>query len=322
MTISDQQMKALHLEGGNYFDDMRIDISESHHRFANLTRHYKSIKRSKYRNIVKLYLTGLGIWLGIHESLVVNGIRRRWLDDFRCYWSDILDGRPFCNTLDFFMLLHDYRKRQQHTSQSEWDDPAQHLSNWQNPSQIYSTLHNVRKFATHPIVSLNLWKKVSKGARILEYGCYLAPYYNCYREFFSHLGCKWILADIPNYPFHYAKYLYRNDAELDFITINSVDFTNPLGDAADFDAIILTTVLEHLDNPLFVSEYLLERLKPGGLFVFDYIKSKGTGLDHPNAVEMREDCIKRILEKTQIVSGKINDINESIGLCIAKKKTA
>lgn len=37
MIIEEQQVKALHLEGGNYFDDMRIDISESHRRFANLT---------------------------------------------------------------------------------------------------------------------------------------------------------------------------------------------------------------------------------------------------------------------------------------------
>ena len=321
MTNSDTQMKALHLEGGNYFDDMRIDISESHHRIANLHRNSKSIKRSKYGNIVKLYLTRLGIRFGIYEFLVVNGISRRWLDDFRSYWSDLLDGRPLWNTIEFFMLLHEYRKRQQHTSQLEWDDAGQHLANWQHISQIYSTLHFVRKLAVHPIVNNNLWRKVSKSGRILEYGCSLAPYYYCYREFFSHLGCKWILADIPNYPFHYAKYLYRNDLEVDFVTINAADFKNPLGEASDFDVIILTTVLEHLDNPLLVSEYLLNRLKLGGLLVFDYIKSEGTGLDHPKALEMREDCLKSILERTQVIYGRINDINKSIGLCIAQKKT-
>ena len=320
--FSDQHLKALHFEGGNFFDDMRIDISESHARLANLTRHTKSIKRSQYRNIVKLYLTGVSIRFGFHEFLIVNGIRRRWFDDFRHYWAEILNGRPLLNTLDFFMLLHDYRKRQQHTLQLDWDDPSQHLANWQHTSQIYSTLHNVRKLALHPLMTLKLWKNVPRGARILEYGCSLAPYYNCYREFFSHLGCHWILADIPNYPFHYAKYLYRDDAELDFITIQPVDFANPLGDTAEIDVIILTTVLEHLDDPAYVSEYLLERLKPDGLFVFDFIKSDATGLNHPNALELREDCIRRILEETQIVSGRIDDLNESIGLCIARKKTA
>ena len=217
------------------------------------------------------------------------------------------------------MLLHDYRKRQQHTSQLIWEDPIQHIANWQQSSEIYSVFHSVRKLATHPIVHLALWKKISKGSCVLEYGCSLSPYYNCYREFFSHLGCKWTLADIPNYPFHYAKYLYKNDADLDYITINATEFENPIGDAFGFDVIILTTVLEHLEDPLFVSEYLLKRLKTGGLFVFDFIKSDGKGLDHPNALEMRIKCIESILEKTQIISGKINDINESIDVCISKK---
>lgn len=320
MTLSNHNVKALHRKGGNYFDDMRVDIAESHRRFTNLPRNTKSIRRPRYRNIIKFYLTEIALRLNIYELLVVNGIRRRWLDDFRDYWSGILNGRPFWSTLDFFMLLHDYRKRQP-TYQLEWNDPTQHIANWQHPSQIYLTLHNVRKCAIQPIVCPSLWKRIVKGMHILEYGCSLAPYYYCYREFFSHLDCKWILADIPNFPFHYAKYLYRNDSDVEFLTINDSDFSNPLGEADGFDVIILTTVLEHLDNPLFVSEYLLKRLKIGGLFVFDYIKSEGKGLDHPKALEMRLDCLKSILAQTQIVYGKINDINESIGLCIAQKKT-
>lgn len=319
MTVSDENVKAVHLEGGNYFDDMRVDISKSHSSFDNLTRNTMSINRPRYRNLVKLYLTAVAERLGIHELMIVNGIRKRWLDDFRSYWSGILNGRPFCNTIDFFMLLHDYRKRQQYTLQLEWPDATQHLVNWQNPNQIYSTLHNVRMLATYPIICLALWKRVPRSARILEYGCSLAPYYNCYREFFSHLDCQWTLGDIPNFPFHYAKYLYRNDADVEFVTIKDSDFSNPLGEVGDFDVIIITTVLEHLDNPLFVSEYLLRRLKIGGLFIFDYIKSEGKGLDHPKALEMRQDCLKCILAQTEIVSGQINDINESIGLCIAQK---
>ena len=228
-------------------------------------------------------------------------------------WASFLEYYRF-----FYTAL---RLRQQYTSQLEWNDAEQHLENWQQTSQLYSTLHNVRKIATHPIINLKLWRKVSSGKRILEYGCSLAPYYYCYREFFSHLDCKWVLADIPNFPFHYAKYLYRNDSVAEFVTINAGDFSNPLGEYIDFDIVIVSNVLEHLDNPQIVSEYLLNRLKPNGFFVFDYIKSEGTGLDHPKALEMREDCIKYILEKTNLVYGIINDINKSIGLCIAQKKS-
>jgi hypothetical protein len=49
MTIADQDVKALHIKGGNYFDDMRIYISESHRRVDNLTRKAIRIKRQKYQ---------------------------------------------------------------------------------------------------------------------------------------------------------------------------------------------------------------------------------------------------------------------------------
>ena len=320
MTDPYQEIKAIHLGDGNYFDNMRIDISESHKRFSSLPRHIKSIKKPKCLNLFKLFLSMITLWLGLREFLVLNGLSKKWLDDFRSYWSKILNGRPFGSNLDFFMLLHDYRKRQQYTSQLNWDHPEQHIANWQNPDQIYSTLHFVRKITLNPVICLPLWKRISRSASILEYGCALAPYYYCYRNYFSYLECTWVLADIPNFPFHYAKYLYRNDKEVDFITIDAEDFTNPLGKMGKFDVIILTTVLEHLYDPLFVSEYLLERLKPGGLFIFDYIKSEGLGLDHPKAVEMREKCLKNILEKTQLIHGRIDDINQSINLCIMKKK--
>ncbi len=319
MKVQDD-IKAVHFEGGNYFDDIRIDIAESHRRFKNISRHTVKVKNLKFRNLIKLYFTRIALRLNIYEFFVMNGISRRWLSDFKKYWAEILNGRPFWNTLDFFMLLYDYRKRQQESSQLEWTTPSQHLSNWQQPKQIYSTLHSVRVCAENPIRCLELWKKVSKGMYILEYGCSLAPYYYCYHEFFSHLKCKWVLADIPNFPFHYAKYLYRNDPDLEFITINENDFLNPLKEVTAFDVIILTTVFEHLDNPLFVAEYLLKRLKKGGLFVFDYIKSEGKGLDHPKSLEMRTDCLKYILDKTNIIYGKIKNINESIGLCIGQKK--
>jgi 2-polyprenyl-3-methyl-5-hydroxy-6-metoxy-1,4-benzoquinol methylase len=103
------------------------------------------------------------------------------------------------------------------------------------------------------------------------------------------------LADIPNFPFHYAKYLYRNDLKLDFLTIFSKDFSDPLHSDEKFDVVILTTVLEHLDDPLFVSNH------PGGLI-------------------MRQECLKNILQRTRIVHGNAEDINKSVGLCIAIKK--
>ena len=278
MAISDQDVKAPYFPESNHFDDMRVDIAESHRRFSNLKRDAKKICRPRYENAIKLFLTRIALRLNLYEFLVVNGIMKGWLNDFENYWSNILNGRPFWNTLEFFMLLHDYRKRGQDVF--KLDNPEEHIATWQHPSQLYSTFHSVRKIAVNPIRNLNLFRRFTRGANVLEYGCWLAPYYNCYREFYSHLECKWTLADIPTFPFHYAKYLYGNDA----------------------------------------SEYLLNRLNTRGLFVFNYIKSEGEGLDHPNALEMREECVRSILDKTELVYGEIKDISLDIGFCIAQKK--
>lgn len=317
-----QDIRAVHLEGGNFFDDMRVDIAASHRRFDQLARGRRSTARPFLRNYLRYRLTSAALTLGIHEALVMNGIKRRWLEDFRDYWSNILGGRPLWSAHDFFLLLYDYRKRQQHTSALEWNDAAQHLKNWQRPCHLYLTLHTASRCALGPIPFPPFWKHLRRGLRVLEYGCSLAPYYHCYREFLSHLDCAWTLADIPNFPFHYARYLYRDDAGVDLVTIHDTDFANPLGDAGAFDVIILTTVLEHLDDPSFVSDYLLQRLKPGGLLVFDYIKSEGKGLDHPNALARRQECLKDILARTELVHGSIADPEASVGLCIARKRPA
>ena len=134
------------------------------------------------------------------------------------------------------------------------------------------------------------------------------------------MECQWVLADIPNFPFHYANFLYRNDSCTKLLTINAQYFVNPLREEGGGDVIIVTTVFEHLNNPLFISGYLLERLNAGGLLVFDFIKSEGHGLDHPNAVAEREEYLNNILEQVKIIKGNVSDISKSISRCIGVKK--
>ncbi len=223
--------------------------------------------------------------------------------------------------LDFFMLLHEYRKRQQHTVGLDWDSAEQHVANWQDPSQIYAILQNVRILATYPVPCPELWKQVPRGAKVLEYGCSLAPYYYSYREGYSHLDCQWSLLDLPNFPFHYARWLYRNDEGTECLTLTPESFRDPLGEAKDFDVIILTTVMEHLDDPMFIIEYLHERLNPGGLLLFDYVKSEGTGLDHPKALEERGRCLDYLKQHFEIIHGHIGDPSEDVGLCLGRKRS-
>ena len=315
---------AVHLPGGNYFDQMRIDLPASHTRLDNVNWVQRSIRQPWISNMLRLLATGFLIRLRLWEPLIMNGLVRTWFHDFMGYWHDVIGGRPIPTVADFNALLHDYRKGQQQVDQLEWADSTQHVVNWQDPIHIYQTFHNARKLALRPVIGLRLWKLIAARSRILEYGCSLAPYYYCYRRYFSHLRCSFVLADIPNFPFHYAKYLYGQDADVQFKTINPDDFADPLADASStdqtrFDTIILTTVFEHLDDPLFAATYLLDRLNPNGLFVFDYIRSEGLGLDHPNALETREATLTTILDRTEVVYGSVDDLEESIGFCIVRK---
>ena len=75
-------ISAAHLEGGNYYDDMRIDIAESHRRFANLIGSPRKRQGGRFRCTLRLLVNGVCMRLGLQEFLVVNGLRRKWLDDF------------------------------------------------------------------------------------------------------------------------------------------------------------------------------------------------------------------------------------------------
>lgn len=319
-------MGASHYPGGNYFDQMRIDIAASHLGLDNINVAKRSVQKPWLLNTFRLLFTGFLIRTNLWMPLVMSGLVRRWFGDFVAYWHDVLGGRPIPTVSDFTALLHDYRRGQQHVDELQWTDPAKHVANWQAPVNLYQTFHYARKLALRPVLGLRFWRSVARGSRILEYGCSLAPYYHCYRRYFSHLGCSFVLVDIPNFPFHYAKYLYRHDAEVEFVTINPSRFSDPLADLqeqdAPFDAIVVTEVLEHLDDPPLVAGYLLDRLKPNGLFVFDYVKSEGHGLDHPNALHTREETLSKILKATEVIDGDVSNPMESVGFCIAQKVDA
>jgi SAM-dependent methyltransferase len=310
---------AVHLEGGNYFDDMRINIAASHQLLDALPRNPGSKPHSRLGGALRRRSDEVLQHFDIQSFLVTSGLRSAWFRDFHSYWSDILQGRRL-EVADFMMLLHDYRKRQQYIAELSWGSPAEHVENWQVPALLYSTMFYARRQAIEPVRSGSFWRYIRAGATILEYGCSLAPYYNSYRRYYSHRGCNWILADIPSFPFHYAKCLFWNDRSVQsFVTIEPQDFGDPLKGKPECEVIFLTTVLEHLDDPLFVAGYLLERLKSGGILIFDYILSEGLGLDTSAGLEKRKACLEFILEKTEVVVGKV-EMEKTTPLTVVRKR--
>jgi SAM-dependent methyltransferase len=311
--------KAVHLGGGNYYDDLRIDISESHAKLdASLAKAVNNLQRSKswFSFIKKLEYLATVVFqkAELLDGLCLLGWRRKWFNEFRKYWGACLGGRPL-RQADFYLLYHEYRKKQQLPNALEWSTQDQHLQNWQSPNQFFSILAYVRQQAVCPIVPMHVWKHVPKNARILEYGCSLAPFYTCAREFALCKNAHWTLADIPGFAFHYAKYRYMSEQNVDLVTIS--EFTNPLPHQGDFDVIFLTTVLEHVDDPCALIGYLFKKMSAGGILVFDYILSEGTGLDTPSSLAGRIACIEFIQKNTILLSGSF-DTDGHVPLTIVK----
>ncbi len=149
----------------------------------------------------------------------------------------------------------------------------------------------------------------------------MAPFYRTYRTYFNHIETEWYLADIPNFPFHYIRYVYGKDKEAKFICISEDKFDDPLMGVKDkFDLIIVSEVFEHLHKPKYIAEYLLNRLNPQGLFYFDYVKSSGNGYDNPQAVRERIPTLQLIAEKLDIIDGVLTVDGSEFGVCIGVKK--
>ena len=307
---------APHLPGGNFYDDMKIDIAESHRLLegTHFPVHHK--RPGRLSSTVRFLIDAVTQRLRMNEFLMTSGIRRKWFDEFTEYWTQVLSGRPL-TFLDFFMLLHDYRKRQQHTEEMDWNTPEKHVSNWQDPGTIYSIFSLIRSAEMRPIAGRSLWQHIPSGARVVEYGCSLAPFYHTYRKYYSHRCCSWMLADLANFPFHYAKFLYRNDPRLNFHTITPASFARPLPDNANFDVVIVVNVFEHLDDPLHIARYLLTLIPRGGLLVFDFLQSDGKGFDTPKGLEQRKECLHYLASRVDVLHGSIDDTRD-VGFTIAR----
>lgn len=252
------------------------------------------------------------------ESRVLIGMRREWFDEFVTFWRDVLGGRPL-SIMDFHMLRMHYRIAFQETETIVWSDTKQHEENWKRDKNISILFHQLYSDAISFPRNMNF---IRKGDRVLEYGCSHAPYYRTYRKYYNHLKAKWTLADLKQISFLYSCYTYYQESSIENLVIIDADnMDNPLYTIdGNFDVIILTTVLEHVHNPLVVVKMLLSRLKKGGKFVFDYIKSEAKGLDSEAGLIGRKDALEYIKGSVNIVSGTLDNLDENIGLCIGIKK--
>ena len=313
---------ALHLPGGNRFDDMRINLPAAYRdqdaKLATLAR--KSVRRGVVSNTARLADFAAARRLKLHDMRVDTGLSRGWFDPFADYWVYTLGGRPVTLT-EFHSLRFQYRMRNQKMTDFTWDNDAAHIDNWQRPENITFTMQLLYRQALNPVRWRGLWRHIKPGMRVLEYGCALAPMYATWRSFLSHRNVTWTLADIQNFPFHYARHLYGADLEAELVSIPTDRLDSPLDDRhTGYDVIFIQEVFEHLHEPRHIATYLLDRLKPKGLLVFDYISSEASGLDTPSGLAQRLPTLALLADRLEIIEGRFEVSQKSLGLCIGRLK--
>ena len=125
-----------------------------------------------------------------------------------------------------------------------------------------------------------------------------------------------LIADIATLPFHFARWRFAGCQNVKSVVIDPADDA-PLTDSVD--AIFAITVLEHLPRPMAIVRHWYERLRPGGVLVFDYIKSEGKGLDTLASSALRSEVLTWIREHFEVVSGAIEPPYMDIGRPICRK---
>jgi 2-polyprenyl-3-methyl-5-hydroxy-6-metoxy-1,4-benzoquinol methylase len=256
---------------GNLYDDVRIDIEEAHRSFV---RHNKKTFKKH-----SLYLTAILVKSGRWKRLIDSGFIRDGFDEFRDYWIECVGCRPL-NLHDFFWLYSHYRTKFQSVEVTEDADAQEFMNAWQHYENIYLIFGSVYKNALFPM-SFFPYKRYIKNAKcVLEYGCGVAPITYSALKYGNFKKCKFVIADIKQFTFHFAKWRLAHCSNVSFIDIKPdilPKFPNK------FEVVFLMTVLEHLPKPLQVIKHTYQNMESRAYLIFDYIKSSAGGIGY-NAI--------------------------------------
>jgi len=292
---------------GNLYDDVLIDIEEAHRSFV---KHNKRVFKRR-----PLYLTALLVKLGLWQRLIDSGFIRDWFDEFSDYWINWLGCRPL-KLHDFFWLHSHYRTKFQQVEVADNADAQQFTEAWQRCENIYSIFGSAYKYALSPLSFFPYRKYIRTAEQILEYGCGVAPITFSALKYGNFKNTKFTIADIKQFTYHFAKYRLAHLENVTFIDIEpSVLPKFP----SKFGAVFLMEVLEHLPNPLETIKHIYQNTEDDGYLIFDYIRSKGGGLDTVQSIRARQRVLGFIEEKFELIEGKI-DKHNSMGSTIVRKK--
>jgi hypothetical protein len=69
-----------------------------------------------------------------------------------------------------------------------------------------------------------------------------------------------------------------------------------------------------------VLEHFHEALKAGGHLIFDYVRSEATGLDTATSLRDRIPALEFILDRFEVVSGRVTTDGAHVGPTVARKR--
>jgi hypothetical protein len=221
-----------------------------------------------------------------------------WFETFQIYWRTILEGRPLHTPDDFHFLRGVYRLRHQDNQVPDTTDAALHTAAWQQPELLYQVFFQVYLESFAPRLTPARWLKAAGASTFCEYGCATAPVTTAYRTFFGDAASAHVI-DLPTVALHYAAFKFAYDRR---VTVHALEAANDLLPPSDLrvDAVVCTTVFEHLLDPLAVAQRFVTMLRPSGTLIFDYMQTQGEGLDSRAGATQRADVLAFLRERFDV----------------------
>lgn len=307
----------------NHWDNLVVDVQSIYNKFpigAVSQGATDNPTAAFFRRLYQTPLLPLLLRRYIRKIACQTNLDLGWFHDFSQYWSAVLGGRPFWGVEDFYFLTNLYRVRFQDNQVPDTNDASVHLTAWQRPEVLYQLLHLVYKETSVDYVTLikQMFKYYPKMRTFLEFGCGTAPITASLFDFFgAKNGIKAYYSDIQTIAIHYATYRFaRHKNAIPLMLVPENDFRLSL--TGPVDAIACITVFEHLNKPLETARDFYSLLTPGGLLLFDYIKTDGEGMDTVQGARERETVLDFIAAHFELLQGDLSK-TESTGLIIARK---
>ena len=175
---------ARRMPGSNNYDEVLIDIPAS---FSDVREWLRARRPERVAGHAWLNRWKLGRSVIANRTPSWNALLGMplhdpdWFGRFKIYWSQVLGGVKI-DQGDFLYLRSIYRQKCEDNAWQArigWADTTSHLANWQQPANLFHTLHFAFKDSRVPVKGgASLARRTfAPGKRVLEFGCALAPMY-------------------------------------------------------------------------------------------------------------------------------------------------